>query len=274
MNILHILNGECTLQIFEQTGLEGGTIVWNEVLSEGPLEENISSGSFWRARQKWITEIFNLPPEKYQEKTLNSLAGLTKPYGEINLWFEYDLHCQVNLLGVMNYLKLKGDLSLPSIYLICPADFPGIEDFRGMGELEGRQLEYLFDNNRVQLSEIDFAVAAGAWVNYVCNDAEKLKHYIENNKFWANLHCLKAALEAHLKRLRFNENGLNYIEQKLLNICNTGIANKTDIYAYIGKGCSSLIRIIKYNNSKNIEIRIFNIRKEFINNGLSVPILI
>src|ERR1700733_11639825 len=171
MSILHILNGDSTLQGFEQTGLEGDTMVWREVLSEGPLEENISSASFWRARQEWIGRGFGETPDGYQEKMLDQLSKLSEPYDEINLWFEFDLHCQANLLGVMTYLKQKTDLSNPNIFLICPDDFPGKENFRGMGELTGEELEYLYDNIRVQLSEMDFIIAAEAWGIYVSRDA-------------------------------------------------------------------------------------------------------
>ena len=214
MNTLHILNGDSTLFSFKETGLDGDTMVWREVLSEGPLEENISSGSFWRARSQWITQSFTETPDGYQEKMVDQLSKLTEPYDEINLWFEFDLHCQVNLLGAMNYLKQQADLSSPAIYLICPADFPGKENFMGMGELSGEELEYLYDNIRVQLSAIDFVIAAEVWAIYVSRDAEKLKEYINTTHFWGSLHLLKPALEAQLKRLQVNENGLNYVEQK------------------------------------------------------------
>jgi len=230
MSILHILNGDATLYSFEDTGLDGDTLVWHEVLSEGPVEENISSGSFWRTRQEWISKGFNEIPEAYQQKTLDQLSTLGEPYDEINLWFEFDLHCQVNLLGVMTYLKQKTDLSTPAIYLICPADFPGKENFRGMGELTGEELEYLYDNIRVQLSGMDFIIAEEAWNIYVQNDTEILREYLKQTDFWGSLHSLKPALEAQLKRLQVNEDGLNYIEQKLLDIYNYGIHTKPEIY--------------------------------------------
>ncbi len=230
MNTLHILNGDSTLFSFKETGLDGDTMVWREVLSEGPLEENISSGSFWRARSQWITQSFTETPDGYQEKMVDQLSKLTEPYDEINLWFEFDLHCQVNLLGAMNYLKQQADLSSPAIYLICPADFPGKENFMGMGELSGEELEYLYDNIRVQLSAIDFVIAAEVWAIYVSRDAEKLKEYINTTHFWGSLHLLKPALEAQLKRLQVNENGLNYVEQKLLDIYNYGFKTRPEIY--------------------------------------------
>jgi len=229
MSILHILNGDSTAYSFAETGLDGDVMVWREVLSEGPLEENITSGSFWRKRSEWIGGTFEDTPENYQGKVLGQLAKLDEEYDEINLWFEFDLHCQVNMLGVMNYMKQKTDLSAPAIYLISPADYPGKENFGGMGELSGEELEYLFDNTRVQLSEMDFLVAAEAWRIYVGRDAEQLMYYLNETEFWGSLHNLKPALAAQLKRLQVNEKGLNYIEQKLVEIYNNGYSTWPEI---------------------------------------------
>jgi hypothetical protein len=230
MNILHILNGDSTLQGFEQTGLDGDIMVWREMLSEGPLEENISSASFWKNREEWISGAFKENNEKYQQKMLDELTKLSEQYDEINLWFEFDLHCQANLLGVIAYLQQKIDLSAPAIYLICPGDFPGKVDFRGMGELNGEELEYLYDNIREQLNEKDFSIAAQAWKVYVSRNAGALKEFLANTTFWGSLHFLKPALQAQLKRLQVNEQGLNYIEQKLLEIYNYGVRTIPEIY--------------------------------------------
>ena len=229
-DILHILNGDATLMGFEQTGLEGDIMVWREVLSEGPLEENIASGGFWKKRSDWIGKSFGEGPDDYEEKVINQLSRLNEPYKEFNLWFEFDLHCQVNMLGVIMMLSKMTDLSSPAIYLICPETYPGMDDFRGMGELNGEQLDYLYDNNRVQLGEPDFFVAAEVWKIYTNNKAAELKKYLAENNYWGNLHCLKNALQAHLKRLELNKDGLNYIEQKLLDIYHSGIHNRLGIY--------------------------------------------
>jgi len=222
MSILHILNGDSTAQSFEDTGLEGDVLVWREVLSEGPLAENITSADFWRNRSEWIGDTFSEVPGNYQHAVLDQLAKLEEGYCEINLWFEYDLHCQANMLGVIAYLEQKTDLSVPAIYLICPADFPGKERFGGMGELTGEELEYLYDNIRVQLNEMDFTLAKQAWAVYVSRDEEKLRAFLHATDFWGNLQNLKPALAAQLKRLLTDEKGLNYIEQKLLEVYNNG----------------------------------------------------
>ena len=229
-SILHILNGDSTAHSFEHTGLEGDILVWREIFSQGPLVEDISSAEFWKLREAWICRNFNDRPEHYREYVVNPLEKLSKPYQEINLWFEFDLHCQANMLGVMAMLNKHTDLSGPAIYLICPGDFPGKADFRGMGELNGEELEYLYDNIRLRLNETDFSIAAEAWKLYVANNLDELEKWLNETTFWGSLHFLKPALEAHLQRIRVNANGLNAIEQKLLDIYKSGVKNKQAIY--------------------------------------------
>jgi hypothetical protein len=99
-----------------------------------------------------------------------------------------------------------------------------------MGELNGEELENLYDNIREQLSAMDFIITEEAWNIYVSHDAEKLGAYLNKTDFWGALHLLKPALQAQLKRLQVNENGLNCIEQKLLDIYNYGIKTKPEIH--------------------------------------------
>ena len=229
-SILHILNGDSTAHSFYETGLDGDVLVWREVLSQGPLVEDISSAAFWNARSEWICGGFNETPDNYAENVIKPLEKLSEPYEEINLWFEFDLHCQCNLLGVMMMIAKRVDLSEQAIYLICPDEFPEKPNFKGMGELNGEELEYLYDNIRVQLNEFDFTLAGEAWSLYMSGDDRGLEKWLNENTFWSNLSLLKPALIAHLARIRVNKSGLNHIEQKLLDIYNYGIKDKPSIY--------------------------------------------
>src|ERR1700744_2255168 len=216
-NILHILNGDATAYSFEETGLDGDILVWREIFSQGPLIENITSAAFWNTRSEWINKTFEDQPGSYEGKVVKPLEKLSEPYDEINLWFEFDLHCQANLLGVMELLSKKTDLSAPAIYLVCPEEYLGVEDFRGMGQLNSEQLEDLYDD-RMRLNEWEFTLASQGWKLYVNGDDVALEKWLNENTFWGNLPSLKAALQAHMKRIRVNKDGLNYIEQKLLDI--------------------------------------------------------
>ncbi|MDN3550587.1 DUF1835 domain-containing protein [Mucilaginibacter aquaedulcis] len=260
-NILHILNGDAALDGFNQTGLDGDVMIWREVLSEGPLQENMLSGSFWNARKKWITETFKEDADSYQHKVIDELGKLNSTYTEINLWFEFDLHCQVNLLGVLQMLSHKTDMSAPAIYLICLADCVQFANAKGLGELNGEQFEELYDA-RERLNEWEFELADEAWKLYINGDAAELQKWIDDNSFWGGVPLLKPALQAHLKRLQTNEAGLNYVEQKLLDIYNSGIKTRPAIFAafwetesIFGMGDSEVdIYLDKLQQKKLIEI--------------------
>ncbi|MFD1257210.1 DUF1835 domain-containing protein [Mucilaginibacter terrae] len=228
MNQLHILNGDATLTGFNQTGLDGEVLVWREVFSEGPLSVRLDA-DFWTRRANWISNAFEDAAGSYQENVLLELEKLNEPYEEINLWFEFDLHCQVNLLGVMQLLKQEVNLTAPALYLICPDSFPGVENFKGMGQLNGDQLEDLYDT-RLHLTEYDFIIATEAWKTYIQFDAEALQQWIDATPFWGSLHLLKPALEAQVKRLQVSSGGLNFIEQKLLQFYQNGIATRNGLY--------------------------------------------
>jgi len=228
-SILHILNGDSTAYSFKDTGLDGDVLVWREVLSQGPLIEDISSAEFWEKRSEWISKGFHETPENYRKKVIEPLAKLSNIYDEITLWFEFDLHCQINMLGVMAIMLKHTDLSIPKTFLVCPDEYEGITDFRGMGQLNGSQLAVLYDD-RFRLNEWDFNLASQAWKLYVSGDDIALEKWINETTFWGGLRLLKPALQAHLKRVRVNEAGLNHIEQRLLDIYNSGIKTKYAIY--------------------------------------------
>lgn len=227
---LHILNGDAMLHGFNGTGLDGDVLIWREILAEGPVIEDISSARFWELRSAWISTQFNAPADEYQTKVIDEIAKLSCPYNEITLWFEFDLHCQVNLLGILNLLRLHADLNEQSIYLVCPAEYPGKPEFKGLGELSGTELDYLYDNIRVQLTGYNMTLAAEAWTAYCTGETAKIEAFITGTPFWANMTLLKPALEAHLKRLKTNDQGLNYIEEQLLLIYNKGVTDRAAIY--------------------------------------------
>ena len=226
--VLHILNGDTTLHSFAQTGLDGDIMVWREVLCTGPLEGAIDTAGFWNLRKEWITQTFGDTEEGYEQKVMQELARLNEPYQEINLWFDADLHCQVNMLGAMMMLKRQANLSAPKINLVSPqgnlAAYP-----KNIAELSRDELEDLYDA-RLGISEVEFYAGTEAWQAYRQQDAGALKRYLNTHTFWGNLHWLKGALKAQVKRLTVNESGLNGVEQLLLGIYQSGLHQREAIY--------------------------------------------
>src|SRR5688572_29658422 len=106
--ILHILNGDATQQTFSAAGIPGDRLVWREVLSEGPVVDDIPEEEFWKRRADYLFKAYNEHQDKYTEDmnaTLHRIDSVNE-YGEVVLWFEYDLVCQVNLMYLLTRLLM------------------------------------------------------------------------------------------------------------------------------------------------------------------------
>jgi len=100
--VYHILNGDSLAHKFPNTQIGGNIIVMREALIDGDLSgENLHD--FWqsRAKQVGVTEAqyYHRVVSEF-EKLMNAPAN-----SEFNLWFEYDLFCQVNMWFVISTIN-------------------------------------------------------------------------------------------------------------------------------------------------------------------------
>jgi hypothetical protein len=229
MKTLHIINGEATLYVFKQTQIVGDVLIWNEILSEGP----VSKTNLWELRADWMLKSFNEPKANYSQKVVKEAEKLEnlEEYNEVILWFEFDLVCQINLTYILSVLYKNYQSALP-IYLICADKIEGVPNFRGLGQLNADQLLKLYPT-KVRLQKTDLAFAADVWNIYVSNDYEQIKEFL--NSDFGNLPLLRKAIGAHLSRFAKESNGLNYIEETLLSLIATGIRTRDQLYELFWK---------------------------------------
>ena len=70
-----------------------------------------------------------------QEAALSAFAD----HEEVVLWFEHDLFCQVQLIYLLDWFAER-KLGRTKLGLVCIGEFPGIEYFHGLGQLNEAQL--------------------------------------------------------------------------------------------------------------------------------------
>ena len=105
MKTLHILNGDSSLHQFNKTSLEGDTLVWREILCEGKTREEIGSAPYWETRKEFLKNYAKDSFEKHFENLKQEISSVRfSDYEEVILWFEYDLFCQINMLGAIAWL--------------------------------------------------------------------------------------------------------------------------------------------------------------------------
>lgn len=223
---LHILNGDSTAESFAKSSLQGDVLIWREMLCEGALHKNIGSDTFWKRRYDFFENELGIEKIEYFDKTIKEIIKLDdlSKYSEVVLWFEYDLFCQINLLGACTYL-LKSFRKDIRYYLICTGKEKGKQQLQSLTDYHPNHYQTLFDN-KIKLSRNNLLFAETCWNLYVENDADKLKSF--DFKSHPKFEYLPMAMEQHLQRFP-GKNGLNQIETKILEIIDAGISDKKDI---------------------------------------------
>lgn len=209
---LHITNGDSLTDYLKDLDFAGDMITWREMLCEGPTMSKINSEAFFQSRKSFLKEFYNVNEEEYVlEEELRKLDHADK-YTEIVLWFEYDLFCHINLLGVINLIQQRG-ITTP-LSLVCSGRVEGHKQLKGLGELSPDQI-YVHYTNRMHLQPDDITLMVDLWNIYCGKDHNIFKPYITSNSSFKYLtNCLKA----HLKRFPNQKTGLSTIEENILNI--------------------------------------------------------
>ncbi len=227
MTHLHVLNGDATLEIFEQTNLPGNKMVWREVLSEGRVPETIGAETFWEVRSSFFESFFEAEEGKYHKLTIEEFEKVESfsQYDEITLWFEYDLFCQLNMMALLSWFA-RQHLGNIQLSLVCIGEIPGYERLVGLGEIPSNLYPELFEK-RQSLTKEDLDFAEEFWAVFSSDNPTRLRDLAEtySNRF----PYLPAAVYAHLQRFPSTNNGLNVIENKMMHIVHSGVGDSKKI---------------------------------------------
>ena len=217
MAILHILNGDATLGLFEKSGLKGKAIVWREILCEGPAISKLEQAEFWELRKEFLKGFAPENFEAFCTQLYQDFYLLTvNDWEEIVLWFEYDLFCQLNMLALLSLLKEKAKPYDTQISLICVGRHKSWEGLKGLGEFAPSAYPSLFEK-RKSLSSKELLYASKIWELYSSGQQELL---FEEDLTHPTFLYLKEALLAHFMRFPQKVSGLNEIETYVLSELN------------------------------------------------------
>lgn len=220
--MLHIVNGDSVGDKLKEGKLAGNILVWRELYSEGPLYVWPDQYPYRDVRADHMTRALGIPRELWidtceaQQLQLGSFAD----HDEIVLWFEYDLFDQSMLGYLLHWFSYYSySLENTKISLICIGEFPGVEDFRGLGQLTSKQLTSLF-GDRVQIGQPELYLGRRAWEAYVSTDPRDLLNFLKTDT--RELPYIHSAFMAHLNRFPSCKNGLGIVEQTTIELLHQG----------------------------------------------------
>lgn len=167
----HILNGDALLDLLPENILSGEIIVARECLIDGPLTGD-TKDAFWKTRATFIADEYGEDPEAYYTDVVPQFdrIGAISEGDEVNLWFEEDLFCQVNLWFCSSLLQPIKDLK---VNLVKPPLSNGRPDWRGFGALDRNTLAEAYQK-RVRLSPDDITLLSNLWAAFKNEDRDQL----------------------------------------------------------------------------------------------------
>jgi len=248
--ILHITNGDSFTNVLKSLGIKDEIVTWREMLCEGKTTTDVGSESFWKTRFEFLHQSYKVSKDTFINFTLKEYRNLCnqKSQEEIVLWFEYDLFCQINMVAVLSWLKKYR--SNAHISLVCSGNEDGSDKMFTLPELNKDQLMSLYEN-RQSLTKDDIEYADYIWQLYCCDNPIRLETAIlqDNSQF----KYLPDAIKTHLLRFPTVKNGLNDLENKLLQITSENSFNSKEELVnhmlknqgYYGYGDLQFLKMIK-----------------------------
>lgn len=206
--IYNILNGDSLAYSFPDAKIEGDIIVAREALMDGDLSgDNLND--FWRSRAKYHgsteAEYHNNVAKEF-EKIINAPDG-----AELNLWFEYDLFCQVNMWFVISIIK---SLSIKKKVYAVYTSYLSRNDkqfWNGFGQATSSELRICFAG-RILLNDVDLKLGQDLWSAYKNDNFEELIHLAKNQS--PAFPYLQEVVKAHVER--FPKNGTKGRPERVL----------------------------------------------------------
>ncbi len=217
-SLLHITNGDSFTARLQKLPLTGDIITWREMLCEGKTLCNVGSESFWKTRFEFLNKNYKVSKSWFIEKTLKEYRSLCnhKQQDHIVLWFEYDLFCQINMLAVISWLKTHRRHA--EISLVCSGKQDDTDTMYSLNDLSDAQLVQLYEN-KVVLTQDDIEYADYVWQLYCSDNPIRLENLGDFGNY--NYAYLHDALKVHLERFPSIKNGLNAIENRVLQVGTT-----------------------------------------------------
>ena len=169
MNV-HVLPGDALVEQFKKTGIDGEVIICRECLIDGDLAAD-SLWDFWQVRENYLTTAYGDSEKKYNEVKeefvkLQSLADKNP----VNLWFEYELFCQVNLWFSVWLLRDTG----AELYVVYPKLKNKENVWKGFSLLNEDELKESLEE-KIKLDHDDIYLGIQLWKAFQQRNFEKLR---------------------------------------------------------------------------------------------------
>ena len=217
---LHIVNGDYSRDILRRSNIHGTFLPWLDFLHEGPVPQGLNISKLSKLRTEYISKKgladFSMVERSFKERDL--LLSTHYKYEKIILWFEDDLHDQLQMIQVLSWFKhyLQKGIQLS---LICTKT--------RLGECSPSDITDLFLYECI-MSEEHLCVADQVWSAFCEPTPETLyAWYQKKNRLFPFLNdAIKRLLEEYPNTI----NGLSRTAHQALLVIANGEKNLEKIF--------------------------------------------
>lgn len=227
MRILNITNGDGAAGILKASTVPGDVLPWRDPMHHGPFPAGLSLEELRPVRARYLAgPEGNARTVERDLRLRDDHLKAAATYDRVVLWFEHDLLDQLQILQLLDWFAAAQPTDT-ELRIICIDQFPGMDRFRGIGELDPAQMFSLLDQS-IAISDDMLKLAQMGWAAFRSNDPTALSAFIHTDL--SCLPFLKAALLRHLEEFPFTTNGLNRTEQQILSLVAGGVHGPVELF--------------------------------------------
>ncbi len=228
---IHITSGDIAGQSLTKSGIPGEVFVWHDILYDGPRKPGWPDDATLEARARFleITTGGGLSRQLVLEGLKAQYAKLETAarYDMLILWFDACLFDQSMLCHILTCLQVLG---AEKADLLCIDAFPGIEPYRGIGQLSPDQLASAY-NRRQPLKKDQFLFAKRVDRAFALQDQIAFKEL--SGLIEAPLPWVPAAVKRWIEEQPDRVTGLSRIERLALEAIRSGCETSSDIFSFV-----------------------------------------
>ena len=173
--IYHVLPGDAVAEVFQRSGIEGDVIVCRESFVTGDLDGD-DLEEFWETRANHVEIAYGGDPIEYKESVAQELEKLLEVGAddEVNLWFEYELFCSVNMWFCLDLLRGSD----AKVFRVMPVNVSPDDVWAGFGNYQPDDLVKCLDAC-VQFSQEDLRTGRELWRAFRERDGDTIQRLSE-----------------------------------------------------------------------------------------------
>jgi hypothetical protein len=214
-----VVNGDSVARTLASSGVGGTVVVWRDVLCEGPVPPG-DPAAVRRVRAAFLADAGMGSAEEILaglEAADAALVAALADGRETVLWFEHDLHDQLQLIQIL--ARIADEPGRDAARLISIDSHPAHPRFAGLGELSAGELAALWPE-RHPIDAGAYAAASRAYDVFRQGDARGLAALAEQPL--PGLPFLAAALRRLLEERPWTGSGLARSERQILRAVAAG----------------------------------------------------